>query len=319
MAVKRSKEELYGHDPELRRALDDLKQGKKGEDPMYLAPPADEPDSTFDADRFQEKTIPPGFLEFALTAKSPALQLEQEPPKPEKAKPSASIAGVPVYSAPMAPPPAQDPTHEFRPVLLAGDVRAEADPRRADTLLKIRIPATLPPPAPDGTPNSLADRMSARRLMRRILGVVFVLALVIVGATLALSPSASSTDRAPNGKGQVQVPVLRGVTDEASKVLSPSAIPATPAQLPVPQASSVSPLPRPTSPAQEHAETGNDSKPTSVPSRPESRPKLEPRRPAPRAEPKPARSEPALSPDDVPLFDERTMPSKSNATPRGAE
>jgi hypothetical protein len=317
MVVKRTKEELYGHDPELKRALDDLTRGKEGNDPMYLAPPADKPAPTFDADRFQQKTVPPGFLEFARTAQSPALKLEQERPKAEKAKPSASIAGMPVYSAPMAPPIANEPPLESSPVLLAGSVRIESDPRKADTLLRVRISA--PPlaaelaPNADVVPSSLANRASARRLMRRILGGVLVLALAILGATVVLSPSAlRSKDQAPTGQAPVATPALRS-TVNTSKASSPAATPDASSQPPAPMAPS-SAVPQGPSLKQGPVSQANAGTHAASPVRSERRPRLELARPPLTVEPKPARSEPAISPDDMPIFDKKPMPNAKSAT-----
>lgn len=319
MATKRTKEELYGHDPELKRALDDLTHGKDGDDPMHMAPPAAEPGPAFDANRFQQKTAPPGFLEFARTAVSPALKLEREEPKPARPKPAASIAGVPVYSAPMAPPMANEQTLEMSPVLLAGGVTAEGDPRRADTLLKIRI-APQPFAAGDDAivQSSLTKRVDTQRLMRRIVGGVIVLALLIVGAVVVLSPS-SRLSNGPKGDTSIDTPVAAaGRTKPIEPATTATTAPAAASTLlassqvtPTPAPSSGSPQPVSTKP--EPPIKLNAAAHTGTAVRPEIRPSLEPARPALPVEPKPARVAPALAPDDMPIFDKKPMPSATSA------
>lgn len=73
--------ELYGHDPDLKQALDNLKAGNPEADPLFpeartnaqeavpsiAVPLAAAPGRRFDPDEYQVRTVPPGFMESILS------------------------------------------------------------------------------------------------------------------------------------------------------------------------------------------------------------------------------------------------------------
>lgn len=321
--MTRSKEELYGHDPELRRALDDLTAGKETDDPLYMAPPAIcPPEPEFDGNRFQERTVPPGFLEFARTAVSPPLKLEKVLSKPEGSGQSVT-AGLPVYAAPMVPPPANDPTLEHEPVRVSGDVKVELDPRRADTLRTIHA-ATRPVEGVADTA-AAAVRSEARRtlLTRKVLGGVvafavgiFVLTLVVTRFSFrqeraAVLPQSSTSSALPlPSPPRASVPLM---AESALKSVTPLSALKPVTRLKEPSTSvTPSSATRPTgAPRYEEA---SSSPRNLTPARTENRPSV-PRVPPSHAQsPPPVRLEPAATPDnDIPLFDRKPTPRTPDA------
>jgi len=263
-----------------------------------MAPPTSPPRPEFDANRFQVKTAPPGFFEFARTAKSPALKLLEEPLKVEN-----PVSGVPVYAAPMAPPLPNVAAIEASPVQLAPDVEAEADPRRADTLPKARFAKPWPPPETGVNPPVPVKGAAARRPIRNLLAWVLLLAFAVVALTIALSPSGLRSSAVPAGE---LATAARALPNTASAPLS------TPSAPPEPPSSAMPHLVPPS------AEPSLGKLPSH---RIERAPALAPARPplpravqSPAVEPKPARSAAtALSPDDVPIFDRK--PVETNAAP----
>lgn len=130
---KRTPSELFGHDSEFRIAIENLKEGDPEADPLFVdytkrrgEGPCQPERPPFDPNRYQERTIPPGFLEAIRVAeKIDQMQAQAaSTPRPSRLEQQKSAPGA----ASSKPATVERTAHPTVPALPHLDRRNPATP-----------------------------------------------------------------------------------------------------------------------------------------------------------------------------------------------